>query len=239
MTTDRRCVAVLLLATFAFESPGEVTIFTSESEFLATVDVVSTLDFDSFPVGPITEQFIEQGNPDRNPLFDDLAFRSDCFRPDSPCWHVESGAGGNYLRSEAEFENLQMVTFGTSQNFVPGPAPYAEGLGFRIVSERPFSEIEDFQMRFHIFQKDGNSLTTSLDAADLFGTGDGWVGFSSPVGIWRVIVEDPPQGPRFPTIPFGLDDIAHSQIVPEPSFGLLTGWCASMVLFGLRRSREQ
>jgi|GEM_PF-5675375 len=206
--------AFLLLAAFVLESRGEVTVYSSESDFLEAIDVVATLDFDAYSVGEITdEQFLESHQVRESVLLEDVAFSSNCFRPDSACWQIESAPGGNFLSSQLSDENLLTVTFETSRNLRPAGAPHVQGVGFRIVSDHAFDS--GGTLKFYVHEKNGPLFEETPNAELVVPVGDdeSWIGFSAPPGIWRVVIEDTSSG----RILFGLDDIAHSEIVPEPS----------------------
>lgn len=233
-------LAVVLLAVLVFESRGEVTIYSNPNDFAAAVDVETTIDFDAFPVGEVGEDLLEPSIEEQAILIEDVAIRSasGCFAFDPPCWEIANAPDGNYLLSkdiDFAFENLQILSFETSQDMSLSSRPHVSGLGFRVVSGLPAADLTNAQMTFHVGERSGEFTTTSVDAADFFGSGDGWIGFSSSSGIAMLVVEDPQQL----LIPFGLDDIARSEIVPEPSSYLMTLFAAILMFIGMRRTSRR
>ena len=189
-----------------------VTVYTAEGDFHAASAIVSTETFDSYP---------PTGYWAATVTLDDVIYETE-LNPWGPEWGIGVHLGPGYVTSPNDFGSLwpawDTMSFGDGQ--------YAHALGFWMLSgglsPTPHWEI--------LVQE----TSGAVELIDVSFTNDArYYGFDSDVGIRQITVRD--YAGDEVSFNWSYDNIAHSQVLPEPAtMGLLALGGAAV----LRRRRS-
>jgi len=214
-------ISVIVLFAAVPPSAFAMTVFNSESDFLAAAPIVSTETFDGFATGPLTnDAAIEIDYVNYR-----VASTGEC-SGFPPCWYTSTWLAvstPNRLGSNELPSTDHIISFGLGG--------FVAAFGFHFTGPRD-GEKDEIEWTITINEIDGTenvievSKFTSSSSAPYYG-------FLSDVGIQQVVVVGGLTGQQ-PA--FGFDNVSRSEIIPIPAAVWLFG--SALGILGWVRRRK-